>query len=80
VLVWLAARARRNKVMIGPEALVGATGVAQQALEPKGQILVHGEIWLAESAAPVAAGQPVRVCAVEGLTLLVEPVHERVSA
>jgi membrane-bound serine protease (ClpP class) len=80
VLVWLAARARRNKVMIGPEALVGATGVAQQALEPKGQILVHGEIWLAESAAPVAAGQPVRVRAVEGLTLLVEPVHERVSA
>lgn len=80
VLVWFAARARRNKVMTGPESLVGAVGVAQQALEPKGQILVHGEIWLAESAAPVAAGQPVRVRAVEGLTLLVEPVHERVSA
>lgn len=79
-LVWLAARARRNKVMIGPEALVGAVGVAQLALEPTGQILVHGEIWLAQSAAPVAAGQPVRVRAVEGLTLLVEPVHERVSA
>jgi membrane-bound serine protease (ClpP class) len=79
-LVWLAARARRNKIMIGPEALVGAVGIAQQALAPKGQILVHGEIWLAESAAPVIAGQSVRVRAVEGLTLLVEPVHERVSA
>ncbi|HTV16502.1 MAG TPA: nodulation protein NfeD [Acidobacteriaceae bacterium] len=79
-LVWLAARARRNKVMIGPEALVGAVGVAQQALEPTGQILVHGEIWLAQSPAPIAAGQPVRVRAVDGLTLLVEPVRERVSA
>jgi membrane-bound serine protease (ClpP class) len=79
-LVRLAWRARRNKQMIGPEAMVGAVGVAQGALAPKGQILVHGEIWLAESAAPVAAGQSVRVRAVEGLTLLVEPVHERVSA
>lgn len=79
-LVWKAALARRNKVMIGPEALVGALGVAQQALEPKGQILVHGEIWLAKSAAPVTAGQPVRVRSVEGLTLLVEPVHEHIPA
>jgi membrane-bound serine protease (ClpP class) len=80
ILIWLAARARRNKVTTGPEALVGAVGVAQQALAPKGQILVHGEIWLAESPAPVAEGQPVRVRAVEGLTLLVEPVHDRVTA
>jgi membrane-bound serine protease (ClpP class) len=79
-LVWLAARARRNKVMIGPEALVGAVGVAQQALAPQGQVLVHGEIWQAQSAAPVSPGQTVRVRAVDGLTLLVEPVHERVSA
>ena len=74
VLVRLAWRARRNKVAIGPEALVGATGVAQEAVAPKGQILVHGELWQAESAAPVAAGATVRVRAVEGLTLLVEPV------
>jgi membrane-bound serine protease (ClpP class) len=80
ILIWLAARARRNKVTTGPEALVGAVGIAQQTLAPKGQILVHGEIWLAESPAPVTEGQPVRVRAVEGLTLLVEPVHERVSA
>ncbi|HTW47605.1 MAG TPA: nodulation protein NfeD [Acidobacteriaceae bacterium] len=79
-LVWKAAVARRNKMMNGPEALVGAVGVAQQALAPTGQILVHGEIWLAESPAPVAAGQQVRVRAVEGLTLLVEPVHAQVSA
>ena len=90
MLVWLAARARRNKVMIGPEALVGAVGVAQQALTPQGQVLVHGELWLAESANPVAPGASVRVRAVDGLKLLVDPaspqpagtsgVQERVTA
>ena len=80
VLVRLAVQAQRNKTVIGPEALLGALGVAQQPIAPQGQILVHGELWLAESPSPVAAGEPVRVRAVEGLTLLVEPVHERVSA
>lgn len=79
-LVRIAIRARRNKVLIGPEALVGALGVAQQTIDPRGQILVHGELWQAESDAPVAAGERVRVRAVEGLTLLVERVRESVTA
>jgi len=79
-LVRLAWRARRNKQMVGPDALVGAMGVAQQALAPEGQILVHGELWLAESPLPVAAGETVRVRAVSGLKLLVETVREHVSA
>jgi membrane-bound serine protease (ClpP class) len=45
-----------------------------------GQILVHGELWQATSASPVGNGESVRVRSVEGLTLLVEPVHEQVSA
>jgi membrane-bound serine protease (ClpP class) len=79
LLVRLAWRAQRNKVLIGPEALVGAEAIAQQAIAPHGQVLVHGELWMAESAAPVAAGDHVRVRAVQGLTLLVEPVRESVS-
>ncbi len=79
-LVRIAWRARRNKVMIGPEALVGAIGVAQQEIAPQGQILVHGELWLAESDTPIAAGDHVRVRAVHGLTLLVEVVRDHVSA
>jgi membrane-bound serine protease (ClpP class) len=79
-LVRLAWRSRRNKQMVGPDALVGAMGVAQQALAPEGQILVHGELWLAESPLPVAAGETVRVRAVSGLKLLVETVREHVSA
>jgi membrane-bound serine protease (ClpP class) len=79
-LVRIAIRARQNKVMIGPEALVGAVGIAQQELAPRGQILVHGELWVAESDDPVAPGESVRVRAVDGLKLRVERVQERVPA
>jgi membrane-bound serine protease (ClpP class) len=73
-LVRIAIRARKNKVLTGPQALLGATGVAQQPLAPRGQILVHGELWQAESNVPINSGDPVRVCAVNGLTLLVERI------
>jgi membrane-bound serine protease (ClpP class) len=79
-LIRIAWRARRNKVMIGPEALVGAVGVAQMGLAPEGQILVHGELWVAMADTPVAPGESVRVRGVDGLKLLVERVPQRVSA
>jgi membrane-bound serine protease (ClpP class) len=79
-LIRIAWRARHNKVMVGPEALMGAVGVAQQELAPQGQILVHGELWVAVAEMPVAPGESVRVRGVEGLKLLVERVPQRVSA
>ena len=79
LLVRLAWRAQRNKVLVGPEALVGAEAIAQQSIAPRGQVLVHGELWMAESPSPVAAGDTVRVRGVQGLTLLVEPVHKSVA-
>ena len=79
-LLRLAIRAQHNKVLLGPDALVGTIGIAQEELAPRGQILVHGELWFAESASPVVAGQHVRVCSVRGLTLLVERIPETVSA
>jgi membrane-bound serine protease (ClpP class) len=74
LLVRIAVRARRNKVLTGPQALLGAIGIAQQPLSPRGQILIHGELWQAESPVPVGPGEPVRVSAVRDLTLLVERV------
>lgn len=80
-LVRIAWRARQNKVMIGPDALVGSVGIAQEQLAPRGQILVHGELWLAESPEdPIAPGETVRVRAVDGLKLLVERVRQTVAA
>jgi len=79
-LIRIAWRARQNKVMNGPEALVGATGIAQQEIAPEGQILVHGELWMAYSDTPIAPGESVRVRGVSGLKLLVDRVRQTVSA
>ncbi len=73
-LVRLALRARRNKSLMGADALIGLTAVAQQPLSPGGQVLVHGELWQAESPIPVAPGEKVQVRGVRNLTLLVDRI------
>jgi len=75
-LVRIAMRARRNKVVTGADALIGSIAIAQQPLEPRGQVMVHGELWFAESPSPVAPGERVRVRAVRNLTLLVERIPD----
>jgi membrane-bound serine protease (ClpP class) len=67
-------RSRRRPPMTGDSGLIGKTGVVKTALDPMGRIQVHGELWSARSRTPVAVGQTVRVTAVDGLTLEVEPV------
>jgi len=76
-LVRIAIRARRNKVITGPQALVGDIAIAQQPLTPRGQVLIHGELWQAESEHPAATGEEVRVRSVHGLTLLVDRIPEK---
>jgi membrane protein implicated in regulation of membrane protease activity len=66
-------RMRREKVVTGVENLVGARGKAVDSLEPAGHVRVHGELWDAHAAEPLAAGTAVRVVAVHELTLEVEP-------
>jgi membrane-bound serine protease (ClpP class) len=73
-LMNLALRARRNKVATGSQGLVGETGVAQTDLAPLGTVFVHGELWSARSRQSVANGEQVRVTAVNGLQLEVEPL------
>ena len=76
-LAWVALRARKNKRLLGPQAMVGKTAVALTALAPNwGRLKVRGEIWsasVAEGGADVAAGTQVTVCGVDGLTLTVAP-------
>jgi membrane-bound serine protease (ClpP class) len=59
--------------MTGGAGLIGETGVVKTPLTPTGRIQVHGELWLARCTQPVGVGQRVRVTAVDGLTLDVEP-------
>jgi membrane-bound serine protease (ClpP class) len=85
-LVRIAWRARRAKSIVGPQAMVGAIAVAQEPFEPKGaatprgQVLVHGEIWFAEADQPLSPGALARVTGVRGLTLLVEQIPDSVPA
>jgi membrane-bound serine protease (ClpP class) len=64
-------RALARRPQLGAEALVGATGTACGPLTPEGQLKLNGEIWRAVADHPVPDGAPVRVVAVEGLTLRV---------
>jgi membrane-bound serine protease (ClpP class) len=73
LLLSLAVRARRNKVATGSEGMIGETGTAFTALAPEGKVFVHGEYWNAVSPVPVAAGASIRVKAIDGLVLTVEP-------
>jgi membrane-bound serine protease (ClpP class) len=76
-LAWRAARASRLREATGREALLGMQAVVLTPLAAgdAGQVRILGEIWRAKSAdaRPIAAGVEVRVVAIAGLTLTVEP-------
>ena len=67
----LGVRAFRRRPLLGVSGLVGQTGVARGALEPEGQVSVHGEIWRAVADRPLPDGTAVTVVDVQGLTLRV---------
>ena len=74
-LVRLALKARRLKVRLGAEALVGSEASAMEPLSPEGHVLVEGEIWRAVASEPVPAGAKLRVTGHEQYLLRVAPVE-----
>jgi membrane-bound serine protease (ClpP class) len=72
-VVYWQRRMRSRKVQTGVENLVGAVGTVTETLAPVGQIRVLGELWEARSTRTLAAGSSIRVVAVNGLRLDVEP-------
>jgi membrane-bound serine protease (ClpP class) len=75
-LLTLVVRARANKVITGAAGMLGAIGVARTPLQPAGKVFVRGEYWDAESPCPVAEGAAVRIVAVEGMKLRVNPFQQ----
>ena len=69
-------RSRFSTPTIGREWMVGEEGVARTAIDPDGIVSVRGAPWRARTnrATPVPAGEGVRVAAIEGLVLEVEPL------
>jgi membrane-bound serine protease (ClpP class) len=75
-LVTLAVRARRNKAVMSDGGLLNELGQARTPLAPAGTVFVHGEYWDAVSSSPVESGTAVRVVAIDGLKLRVEPAKK----
>lgn len=71
-------RARFSTQTIGRDHLVGRTGTAVTAIEPEGIVLVDGARWRARASrvSGISDGDAVRVAAVEGIVLEVDPVRE----
>jgi membrane-bound serine protease (ClpP class) len=74
-VVGAAVKARNRPVVSGMEELLGATGEVIEDFNGKGRIRIHGEVWWAESAAPLQCGDRVKVDSVEGLVLRVHPAQ-----
>jgi membrane-bound serine protease (ClpP class) len=55
--------------------MIGEMGSATADVDPEGTVTVRGALWRARTnrATPIAAGEPVRVVAIDGLLLEVEP-------
>jgi membrane-bound serine protease (ClpP class) len=73
----LALDAQRRPAVTGAAAMIAETGRAQTAIpaDGTGYVAAHGEIWIARATRPVDAGAAVRIVALEGLTLTVEPIE-----
>jgi membrane-bound serine protease (ClpP class) len=68
-------RSRFSTPTIGREDLVGEIGTAEVAVAPEGVVRVRDALWRARTnrATPIRDGDRVRVVAVEGVLLEVEP-------
>ena len=65
----------RYRVRGGAEGMIGERAEVIEACDPRGRVMVRGEIWsaVADSERELAPGERVRVLAVAGLTLTVGP-------
>ena len=74
-LVGLAVRSFRYKVETGARGMIGEVGAAKTSINGAGKVFVHGELWNATAASPIAEGTKVRIQSVDGLTVHVAPIE-----
>jgi membrane-bound serine protease (ClpP class) len=68
-------RARFSTPTVGRQSMIGEMGTALAAIEPEGTVEVRGAPWRARTnrATPIESGASIRVVAIDGLLLEVEP-------
>ena len=70
----MALKARLQKPSTGQEGIVGEIGAAMTALNPNGDVKIHGEIWRAVANERVKKGEKVKVVEVDGMELKVKKI------
>jgi membrane-bound serine protease (ClpP class) len=74
-VIGMGIRAQRLKPVTGADGLVGETGITKEVLNPAGMVLVHGELWQAESmSGEINTGEKIRVKSMQGFKLFVEKI------
>lgn len=82
-LLWLISylvRFRRRGAVSGRESIVGGFGTTTEAFSGDGHVWIEGESWAAHSDAPLEKDQEIRVRAMRGLVLDVEPARASESS
>lgn len=67
---------RKNKVVSGKEALIGAETTVDTGFIGQGYININGERWSAYCPQQLIAGQVVEINGIDGLTLILMPLTE----
>ena len=78
-MLWILRRfttLRHRQVVSGAEYMIGRSGSVIEDIGEHGRVEIDGESWLAKSTHPLAAGQPIRVTAIDRLVLTVEPLDK----
>jgi membrane-bound serine protease (ClpP class) len=73
LMMTMLARSQRRAVVTGQEEMIGSVGQVLDWDAGEGHVRVHGEIWRARGPAGLGPGREVRIKAIHGLTLVVEP-------
>ncbi len=71
-IVYAIVKGQRRKLSAGVEEMVGKEAVVQTTIDPKGTVLIEGELWTAiAEGSKIEPGEEVMITKVEGLKLWV---------
>jgi len=73
LVIGMVVRGRNRPVVSGREDMIGAPGEVLEDFDGEGWARVRGERWRVRAAGALQGGARVRVTAIDGLTLTVEP-------
>jgi membrane-bound serine protease (ClpP class) len=74
-IVYSLSRTFMRHQTAGVDEMVGMVGRCEVAINPSGKVFVRGEYWNSVADEKIAAGDPVEILEIQGLTLRVRPAR-----